>query len=263
MRLPCAEGFITHSHVWIDGRNYRAENKNLGKRSDIPAFIHAYDGKNYQRLIAGSSSTLYISKKAKAHEPSPYIGGLPLIWLFSFAFAKGDAKTLETLQTPSTWQYLGKRIKEFKPSTRNGNAGYRMVVTPFVQSSSSLGLTTMFIDGRTLLPTYIEQVASLQAKGQVTRFQVVKTTPVQLPSLEVLPSSLIVETLQGEKLIERIAVETETLKVNVSIPNQIFTLPRSQATTINTDADQERGLKELKKAQATEKGQAAKAKEKK
>ncbi len=262
-RFKATEGFVANSRIWIDGRKYRAENKNSVTNGEIPAFIHAYDGKNYQRLIADSSSILYISKKAKAHEPSPYLGGLPLILLFDFAFAKGDAKTLETLQRPSTWDYLGKRIKEFKPSTRDGNAGYRMVVTPFVRSSSSLGTTTVFVDGKTLLPTYIEQVANPQGKGEVVRYKVVKTTPVQLPSLKVLPSSILMEGLQGQELILRSTIETQTLKVNIPIPNQVFTIPKSQATTVRTDADEERAIKELQKALAAEKAKAAKAKKEK
>ena len=222
--------------------------------------IHAYNGRDYQTLIAGSSSTLYISKKAKAHEPSPYLGGFPLIMLFDFALAKGDAKTLETLQTPSTWDYLSKRIKDFKPSTRNGKAGYLMVVAPFVHSSSSLGVTTVFVDGKTLLPTYVEQVTNLAGKGGVIRYEVVKTIPVQLPSLQVLPSSLVLKILQGQELIQKGSFEIETLKVNEPIPSQIFTIPKSQATKVRTDEDEERAIKALQKQQAANKAKAERAK---
>ena len=255
-----SDGFVVRQRVWIEGRKYRAEADNPASYVPLTTSINAYDGKNYQVLDGNSSSTLFISRRKEAHNPSPYLGGLPLIWVFNFAFAKGDARTLETLQTPSTWAYLAKRITEFKQTTRNGKLGYIMVVKPFVHSSSPLGVKTVFIDSTTLLPFSSEEVTNTQGKGEVLRYRLVRTTPVQLRSLKTLPLDIILESYSGNELVQKLTLETQTFDMNIHIPSQIFTIPKSQAKTVKTDADVERLNKQLQKILADEKAAKKKAK---
>jgi hypothetical protein len=257
-----SNGFIIRQQLLIDGRKYRAVADNPSSNVELTTSINAYDGENYQVLNGNSSTSLLISRKKEVHNPSPYLGGIPLTWMFDFAFAKGDAKTLETLQTPSTWTYLTKRITEFKPTTRNGKPGYLMVVKPFVQSSSSLGKKTVFIDSTTLLPSFCEEVTATQGTGEVLRYQLLRTTPSGLSSLKEVPSDLIVETYSKGELVNKMTIETQTLRLNTPIPSQVFAIPKSQAKTVTTDVDIDKRSKQLRKIFAEQKAAKEKAKEK-
>lgn len=256
------QGFKATFKLWIDGRKYRVDQR-IATPSDIAAYSNAFDGQYYQSLEAGDTSILYVTKNPKEHEAGPYLGSFPLVYAFNFAFAKGDANDLETLQLPSTWAYLAKRVVSLQPSVREGVSGYRMIVKPFVNSSSRVGEKEVFIDGKTLLPMFIEEKQDINNANNVTRTIIRSVVKVGLPPLNVFPTSVDMEFIEKGSAVGKFSLVTEgPIVVNQAVSNQLFTIPKNQVSRVWTDKDKELFEKEVEKQQAADKAKAEKAKTK-
>lgn len=256
------QGFRATFNLWIDGRKYRVDQR-IATPIDISAYSNAFDGQYYQSLEAGDTSILYITKNTKSHEAGPYLGSFPLMYAFSFAFAKGDVNSLETLQSPSTWTYFAKRVVSLQPSVREGISGYRMIVKPFVNSSSRDGEKEVFINGKTLFPMFIEEKQDINNTNTVTRTIVRSVVKVGLPPLNVFPTSVDMEFIEKGSAVGKFSLVTDgPIIVNQAVSNQLFTIPKNQVSRVWTDKDTERFQKEVEKQQAADKAKAEKAKTK-
>lgn len=230
----------------LNGSKFRNDQQ-LPKSDDGTAStIDAYNGTYYQSLSVEPKGVVQLVYSRTLHTDLPYGGSLPVLSAFYFVFRKTDVYSVETLQQPGIWNALARRITKIEKASEQGRRGRILTI----KGRGNDEFYQVFVEDGTLFPwSYKRAVTKTEAKtGQQyresTESRVTKAQKWQVGNtISLFPLSVGRKLLQDGKLF--IAsfdeVAPETLEINRPIKDEIFTIPKSQATIlVDIDAQQKR-----------------------
>ena len=205
---------------------------------DFTAMASAYNGDYYQMLMDEKGKvTVYKSRKENNSE-QPYLSPNPLTMQYQFAFMPNTPHTIGTLKESKTWELLAERIREFRPSTRNGRQGF----TVDIEIPQSNRIYRVFVEERTLCPQHWSIVNDSQdeikVNEEVEEMDVNTFTSIKEKD-EILkfPSQIIFRVLKNGRLVTQAHINTvsQSLKINEPVTDDIFTLAPQNATLVDAD----------------------------
>ena len=223
----------------LNGRKFRADvSIEQGSEKIRTGTIHgksyAYDGENYQTLVAytGGQQLLQI-RSAPTFSSTPYGQTPPIVAAFRFILEVEAPGSIETFQSDETWAKFRSRIVKIEPFTRKGIPG----ITVFIKSERPDENYEVFVDLERGFPFYKKVTALIHENGKeivdVREVEITKTLIWKVGRDEFLwpLDSEGTLTQNGQVVLSRKIQSKGTPRINQLIHTR-FTLPRTQATTL-------------------------------
>lgn len=236
----------------LDGSKFRSEQTLPKTVKDALFSINAYDGQYYQNLKAGPQGTqLLYSKTLRTN--TPYGGSIPVIDIFDFAFRETDLHSLETLQRPGTWKRMASRITKVEKAVQDGRSGHVLLIRGKTEGETY----EVFVESSTRFPWSFKRTKKSTSglTGQSEEYSSVKIVEAKRwgDGRNVFLFPLRIEGKFFRKGKVFVAgfdeVDSQSLKINLPVQAEIFSIPKSQATVFIDLERYEKRMAEQSKAE--------------
>lgn len=211
----------------VEGKKFRYESHLPKSAEGYSTIVRSYNGKQYQLLEGYREPNLYQSDELGGLYPYP-TSVFPSMDLFSFAFARGDVQSLETLQRPETWESVRDRITRMEPATWREHSGFWINLNGATEGERY----EVFIEKSTYFPLYVKHVLQNNALADYVEIITVKRKALQADGKMIsFPLRIEWSGYQDGKVSSRgfFEVNEDKLVLNQPVKDEVFTIPVTQA----------------------------------
>lgn len=233
------QGLALNAKFVSKGLRYRADMILPPDSRDRSLAVTAFNGELYQNFIVSTEgSYLKVSDDVLINGTNPYSLSNPVVFLFTFVFGKDDIQDMETLQKPRTWEFLSRRVTKSTPVVTNGRKSTLLSINQFLNKPKEDRFEVL-VDDETNFPISVKTFSKRTEGEVVSSLSVIKTAKSESGLL--FPVTLGGTMTVGNKLtqIAKIKVNESTLSINKPVPDEIFTVPKTQATSYKVETRSE------------------------